>query len=223
MIAAIASAVSAILIDYLQGIFKSRTAALLALLVLISVLVLLLDEALERVIEKSLAVRKLIAGNEFIEGYWYDMSIDNATKKVVHGVIFSIWFDDGAFKVDGVTFDPEGNRIATFSSTNAAYSNRLLLFEYRGLHDAFAKSIETGVCQIQFDNPPQSYSGFYFDYTGAISFRVHGRKVDKHELDTYKSFHQVDMKRDFMLSVMSARQAALSAHHVPSASQGAQA
>jgi hypothetical protein len=222
-VATIASAASAILIDDLQNIFKSRSIALLALLVVVSLTVILLNETLEQIVEKSVTVRKLIAGDDFIEGFWYDLSLDNVNRKVVHGAIFRIRFKDGELKVDGVSFDPGGNRIATFTSSSAVYSNRLFYFEYRGMNDEYQELVETGLTQLQFDAPPQSYSGFYFDYTASIHSRVHGHKVDEDTLKRNRSFTLPDAKRDFMLSVMAAKQSSFATPQSPPSSRNTQA
>jgi len=222
-VATTASVVSAILIDDMQKVFKSRTIALLALLVMVSLIVIVLNETLEQIVEKSVTVRKAIAGDEFIEGYWYDLSLDNVNKKVVHGAILRIRLRDGEFKVDGVSFNPAGDRIATFTSSSAVYSNKLFYFEYRGINDEYQELVETGLTQLQFDSPPQSYSGFYFDYTASIHSRIHGHKVDADTLKRYKSFTPPDAKRDFMLSVMAAKQASFAAQQKPALPENAEA
>jgi hypothetical protein len=47
--------------------------------------------------------------------------------------------------VDGVSFNPEGNRIATFTSTSAVFSNRLFHFEYRGINDEYKELVATAL------------------------------------------------------------------------------
>ena len=106
-----------------------------------------------------------------------------------------------------MTFDPGGNRIATFTSTSAVYADRQFTFEYRGMNDEYRELVESGLTQLQFDAPPLSYSGFYFDYTASIHSRVHGRKVDAATLKECERFQVPDAKRDFMVRAMAAKQA----------------
>jgi hypothetical protein len=211
LIATTTSAIAAITFDRLQILFKSRALALAGLLVVISLFVILLSKALEELIERSVGVRRFIEGDRFIEGFWYDLSIDSQARKVIHGVLIRIRFQEGSFAVEGVTFDPAGNRIATWGSTSTAFSDLRLSFEYRGMNDEHGDVVETGFGQLQFDAPPQSYSGFYFDYTAHIHGRVHGYKVSRDALKQHHNFVAIESKRLFILPLMAARQAEIEA------------
>jgi hypothetical protein len=198
LVAALVSVLSTVLFDYLNRTLGGRGAALAALLLLVTVFVTLFNAALEVAIEKSTLLRKLIAGSEFIEGYWHDVSVD-AAKLVAHGVLFQVRFENDRFAVSGSTFDPQGNHIATFRSINAAYSDRVLHFRYES-HTAYSEQqTETGVVELQFDKPPSSYSGFYFDYSNKIRFRVHGTKVADEAVREYHSFGDIGDKRAFVV------------------------
>ncbi len=135
------------------------------------------DQLIEGLLEKSEAIRKLIASDQFIEGYWFDISIDRSARVVHHGSLITIRWRDGGFVLNGVEFDPDGNRICTFRSTSTAFVNRVLTFSYEAHSESFNQAIETGIDQLQFDNPPQSYTGFYFDFTKTIDFRIQGSRI----------------------------------------------
>jgi hypothetical protein len=210
-IATASSAISAIAFDGLTHLLKSRALALTALLIVISLLVLVLSELLEEIIERSVAVRRFFAGDEFIEGYWYDITVDAPRRRVVHGVLCRISYKEGSFVLEGVTYNLQGNRVATFNSESAAFANRRLSFEYRGPNEEFSGVIQTGFTQLQFDSPPQSYSGFYFDYDAAVHASVQGYKVDLATLKKFGFFATADSKRAFLVPLLTARQAELDA------------
>jgi len=198
LVAALVSVLTTLLFDYLNRTFESRAAALAALLILVTLFVTVLNAALEVAIEKSTFLRKLIAGSEFIEGFWHDVSVD-PSKSVTHGVLFQVRFEHDRFAVSGSSFDPQGNHIATFRSINAAYSDRVLHFRYES-HTAYSEQeTETGVVELQFDNPPSSYSGFYFDYSNKVRFRVHGSKAPAQAIRAYHSFSDINDKRAFVV------------------------
>jgi hypothetical protein len=208
-VATASSAISAIAFDGLTHLLKSRALALTALLIVISLLVLVLSELIEEIIERSVTVRRFFAGDEFIEGYWYDITVDAETRHVVHGVLFSITYEEGEFAVRGVTYNLLGNQVATYNSDAASFSNRRLSFEYRGPNVELGGVIQTGFTQLQFDSPPQSYSGFYFDYGGQVRASVQGYKVDPVTLKKFGFFANADFKRAFLAPLLAARQAEL--------------
>jgi hypothetical protein len=193
------SAAATLVLDHLQKLIRERSLQWVVLLVLVALLLFVVDQIFEGLFEKSEKMREWIAGDEFIEGYWYDISIDRTKNQVHHGSLNRIWWEDGAFIVGGVEYDPHGTRVATFRSTTTAFAKGVLTFQYESHGESFNQVIEKGVDQIQFDNPPLSYTGFYFDFTGAVSFRINGSKVDKASLEKHNCFRDLQSKQSFIV------------------------
>jgi hypothetical protein len=193
------SAAATLVLDHLQKLIKERSLLWVTLLVLVALLLFVVDQIFEGLFERSETMRKWIAGEEFIEGYWLDISIDRVKNQVHHGTLNKIWWEDGAFSVSGIGYDPLGTRVATFRSTSTAFAKGVLTFQYESHGDTFNQVIEKGVDQIQFDTPPLSYSGFYLDFTGSVSFRINGNRVDKASLEKHNCFRDIQSKQSFIM------------------------
>jgi hypothetical protein len=196
------SAIAALVLDRLQELLRNRSLAWVVLLGLVATAVFLLNQALEGLLQASVPLRKLIAGDEFIEGHWYDISVDRSSKVIHHGCLITIRWEDGRFVLNGISFDQAGNFISTFRSTSAAFENGVLTFAYQGHGESFGPAIEIGMDQLQFDRPAQSYSGFYFDISRTIEFRVYGTKVDRDALSRFNHFSDRVSKQKFITGKM---------------------
>ncbi|MBT9330478.1 hypothetical protein [Paracidobacterium acidisoli] len=210
-VATAVSAIAALVLDRLQQIFRQRSVLWIVVLALVAVVLFFLNQVFEGLLEHSLAFRRLVAGNEFIEGYWFDISVDKTHRAVHHGSFITIWWESGRFVINGIEFDPNGNRICTFRSTSSAYLDRVLTFSYESHTETYNLAIETGIDQLQFDNPPQSYSGFYFDYTKTVDFRVQGSRIDQSVLEEQKHFRDVAAKQTFIMARIAETQQRLDA------------
>ncbi len=212
LVATVVAAVSTLIFDRLQTIFRDRSLVWIILLALIAVVLFTLNQVFEALLEHSVSIRKLLAGNEFIEGFWFDISIDRANKTVHHGSFITIWWENGRFAVSGIEFDPEGTRLCTFKSTSTAFADRILTFGYQSHGDTFAQAIESGIDQLQFDSPPQSYSGFYLDFTKTVDVRVQGSKIDQRTVNAYNGFRDVASRQRFILEQIAIAQKHLMSH-----------
>jgi len=202
LIATAASALSVLLFEYLERTFSSSAIALGVLLVIVSVAATILNSAVEGLIERSVRVRRWIAGNDHIEGYWYDLSVDRTTGQVIHAVLISISVENGELRLTGIGVAPDGRRLSTFRSTNASYANGVLHCQYESHTEYFESAIEAGIMQLQFDRPPMSYTGFYVDYTNTIRSLIHGCRVSDREMREMDHFRDVGSKERFLLGRM---------------------
>jgi hypothetical protein len=204
-----ASLVSPIALDFLKTRFKDNTMAIAFTLSVVSFGVLILSTTGEKLIQHSARMRKLMLGNDFVEGWWYDISFDQDLKKTTHGVLINILFDGREFHINGVTYSPEGHRIATFNSMTCSYENKLLFAKYESHTEYFQTGVEHGVIEMQFDSYSVSYSGFYSDYTGKVKSRVQGIRVDPTDLRQYKKFKTETDNKTFIVGKIKSRQAEL--------------
>jgi hypothetical protein len=198
-VATFVSAAAALVLDHLQKLIKDRALQWAALLVIVAIVLFIVDQVFEGLLEKSVTMRRLVAGSEFIEGFWFDISIDRKNRTVHHGSLLTISFENGALIVNGIEFDLNGARLSTFHSTSTAYSDRVLTFAYESHGESFKRAIKVGIDQLQFDNPPQSYSGFYVDFTEAVDFRVQGTRVDARTLEQNNRFRDLPSKQRFIM------------------------
>ena len=208
-VATAVSAAAALLLDHLQKLFKDRALQWISVLVLIAIVLFVLDQFLEALIDLSPALRRMILGNDFIEGYWLDLSIDKATRIVHHGTLLTIGWEDHRLGVTGIEFDPTGAPVANFSSTGLVYNRRVLTFVYTSHGDVFTAEVEQGIDQLQFSSPPESYSGFYFDYTRSVAYRIHGTRVDAATIRANNSFRDLASKRDYIVQQIAEAQSRL--------------
>ena len=188
IIGAIASLLATLLMDYLTLRVESKSIAMIIVIAIISIIIVTLNYLTENVMEKSSFVRKLVFGSDYIEGYWYDISYDNGTILPAHGVIMLISYRKGVYVVNGTSYNEKGKRIATFRSDNSIYKDKTLYLKYESFTDYNPNIVELGIMQFQFENPPNSYSGFYIDYSKTIRNAITGTRIDRLELKQYNNF-----------------------------------
>jgi len=199
VVASLASIISVAMNDLLAAKINSKPATFVLVMSIVVIATLALGILVENLVDNSRLVRRIIAGNDFIEGYWYDLSVDSETRLAKHGVLFNIFYMDNGFHLSGITFNSSGARVATFRSKRAIYQDRVLFYEYESHTEYVPTSIEAGVAQIQFEYPPNSYTGFYFDYTRTISSRVTGIRVSSKSVKDFNGFKTTDDKRAFVV------------------------
>jgi|688.fasta_scaffold18989_10 hypothetical protein len=171
----------------------SLTFTLLATLLVVSVVIS--DKILGALIEISPMLRRWICGSDFIEGWWYDVTLNEDRTSIHHVVIYNIYFEGGTLRLSGYSLDVEGRTRATFRSRTASYNERNLFIEYEGSGDLIPHKIEVGVMSLHFGYPANSYTGFYFDYAGTIGAQVAGRKLDESVLKEYGDLQSADKIR----------------------------
>jgi hypothetical protein len=201
--ASVAAVITSVLLEKTDFLFeKQHNLQFLVVVVFVIVIVSIGNSIIDTSIEKSNYIRKIIMGSHYIEGYYYDLSVDIANSLVKHAVLFKIEYFEGEFHVNGVTYDPKGHRVATWKSNSCTYQDRIIYIQYES-HTEYSKTgIETGLLQLQFENPAFSYSGFYFDLTNNIKFIINGIKVDKQELKEYNYFDRPDKKKAFLIKAI---------------------
>jgi hypothetical protein len=197
-IGAIASILATFLMDYLSGRFESKSISIIIMLAIVSIIIVSINYLAENIMEKSPLVRKLVLGSDYIEGYWYDITYDSNNILPSHGVIMLISYKDGTYVVNGTSYNGDGKRIATFRSDNSIYKDKTLYIKYESFTDYNPNIVELGIMQFQFENPPNSYSGFYIDYSKTIRQAITGSRVEKSELQNNNNFRTSNDKLAFI-------------------------
>lgn len=200
IIATIATILTTFIIDWLRQKTGDRNFAAVLAIIIVSVVMILLNFILENSFENSVILRKMVFGNDFIEGYWYDVSFNEKERTIEHAILMKISYGTGKFNINGVTYDKVGNRIATWKSLDSNYCERILFYQYEAHTNVNNNEIfiEKGINQLCFDIPPNSYTGFYIDYANKMRYNICGEKVDKKEMKEYNNFKSSKDKSNFL-------------------------
>lgn len=209
--ATIASILTTFLIDKFANQFKSDALAYSTIIVAVILIVLIGNYLIDYLIDNSVKVRKLLMGKDFIEGYWYDVSFDKTTNVIKHSVLFKIDFEKEQYVLHGVSYSSQGERIATWKSTSCTYFDRVLFVQYESHTELAEAFIEHGVLQMQFETPPNSYTGFYLDLANSVRSIISGKRVTDEELKANHNFNDITNKEEFLIAVMQKQEATMQA------------
>ncbi|WP_283637161.1 hypothetical protein [Aquaticitalea lipolytica] len=197
-LATISSITTGYFINILSGLSDNTSLLIFLALVLTIIIIGIINYFIESIFENSAWVRKLILGNDYIEGYWYDLTIekDNSVK---WATMLHIFYENGELMVSGSGYYPNGEKVAVFKSTYLNYKDKTLVFEYKSLTTAVTNFIELGINQLMFETPPTTYTGFFIDYTNSLRFIVHGTKVTKEDFIKFKKFSNDTYQKQYLL------------------------
>jgi hypothetical protein len=205
IVATISSITTGYFINLLsESIHNTNFIIFLSLLITI-VIIGLLNYLVENLIDHSSRIRKMLLGDDYIEGYWYDITLGN-NKEMLWATLVHIYYDKGALKVNGLQYRESGDKVCVFKSTYAVYHDKTLFFEYRSLTNAIDNFVEHGITQQLFENPAQAYTGFYIDYTNSLRFLIHGIKVTKGELKKHNNLKQTVNRKQYLLEKINSKE-----------------
>lgn len=202
VITTFASVLTAVLLDRFKDKISSKGFLTMFTVVLVSIILAVLNYGVERIIDKSTSVRQWIDPDNYIEGYYYDITIINGA--IDHAAMIKISYDNGEFSMTGETISLDGKHIATFRSQTAIYKDRTLFLTFESYGENGINPVLQGIDQLQFGIPPNSYSGFYMSYDGKLNPIV-GYKVGPEELEMYHSFSSLKDKQAFLTARMNER------------------
>lgn len=195
-------------IEALEGEVKGASFKYLICILLTTVILTMVNIMFENLVNFYPFLRKIILRDDFVEGFWYNLTFDdqNLNNKIIdQACLLQIVYINGDLKVYGEAYRKDGSKVGTFKSTNSAYSDKVLFFEYFSHASTVENYIEIGMNQIQFGSPPNSYSGFYMNYSKGhekIQHLVHGTKVSHDELLSHNSFKNSSDKRRFLMGII---------------------
>lgn len=142
-----------------------------ALFVGLAVIIKALDLPFIKGVEKSRRLRRLILGDDYIEGVWFNKikSGNGNLNGLVH-----IYFSEGDMRVSGEQYNEEGQLTATWHSTMSEYSetHAELSYAYKSNYfnaaDPTKTSTVEGISKIRFIKAPmfgipRTYEGTYED------------------------------------------------------------
>jgi hypothetical protein len=193
----IVSFVTPYLFDLFKSSISNNTLRHVVILISVGTALLLLNSLLENLINKNASFRKLIAKKVFIEGYWFDKTIEN--EDLLHVLLMNICYQEGAYVVTAEYFDKNQQSIGTFTSTPSTYNNNELLFRV-DVSYLLSKSND-GIDYLKFNSPPTFYIGYYLDLhdpEGIKKYEVQGKRVSKDDLKKYHRLKEDTDKKNFV-------------------------
>jgi hypothetical protein len=142
---------------------------------LVAALGMMIADNLASIIISNLRIlRRVLAGNDDIEGEWMNVVFDSGNRKQIRLVEFCvIYFDGEHYAISGDTWDLDGDYKGDFTCRAATYSNRELVFTYHvssGAESESTSSISSadgyGIIKfIPHDKLPEQFYGHYSDDT----------------------------------------------------------
>jgi hypothetical protein len=181
-VASLAAAAALVITDATSAFFKSRLIGGAAAVVLVSILALVGSTLLESAVDRSRRIRRWIAQDDFVEGWWLDVAKDPASGLSTHAALQQVSYREGAFVVSGSSYLRGGERLASWSSEACAYVHRTLFVVYEAQTAEVGGLYERGLVEMKFDTPPTSYSGSYRDFSGQVIRSLRGERISDREL-----------------------------------------
>lgn len=206
IVASLASIITAFLLTATGHYFTNQIFAKIIIVTLVILVMYLGNTLIDKFIDNSVVLRKILMGKKFIEGFYYDISIDKNSRTIKHGVLFRLTYENGLYKANGVTYNLEGNKVATWKSNGSCFTQDALFIQYESYTDYSNSFIEHGLMQLQFDQPPTSYTGFYIDYTNSLRFLIRGVKVTDTQLKDHNNFTLEENRHIFLLEILKKEQ-----------------
>jgi hypothetical protein len=180
----VASALSVFLPAILPGTQNSlfHITASFAIVILV---VLLFQLAMDAAIERSKFIRRLLLGEDFLEGWWVDYA-ENEARELVSAALLCIKYRKNELKVQGSVMHKEDHVIGRLTGYPVAYSEKesTIAFSYRIQSAKHSSLIDEGYEELKFDGSESfhdSYNGFVFLKTERSILWIVGRRLTKKE------------------------------------------
>lgn len=199
-LAAATSALAVLLLDAVSKILGGRLLGGLVSVLAVSILALIGSAFLDTAVANSVRLRRWIAGNDFIEGWWFDLAIPPDKRACTHAAIQRIAFRHGEFHVTGTSYLRNGEQLATWSSIAAVVTGRTLFIVYEAQTNLLDNGYERGLVQLQFDDPPNSYSGSMHDFSGQVVRRLRGERLTGSALTEFNNLQSKSDRVAFLRS-----------------------
>lgn len=202
--AGILATLSPLLDEHLQRLIGNRGLSYAALFAIGSVFLFIADFSISQLVERSKVLRRLIAGNKWKEGWWYDVTRVGPEKSLDHVTVMEIRFEDGELLISGQGYDTKAQHLCHWQSEQCVLNGSRLVCEYRSqtIHPKIHGNDEVGIIKMTFGNPANDYTCFYRDSTGAMEHVVTGFRVDDQTLSASGDFSTADSKTQFVKKVL---------------------
>lgn len=136
-------------------------------------------------------IRRLIFGKQFIEGHWFDHTIEN--KRVIAVGCITIEYKNESLSINGNTFFLPNFQSDVFNSKFTHFENDTLFYEFETFSPDSQNPVITGYVQLKFKGSSKqlnSYLGHLYDLGSTMTKIIQGERItDKKvikELSTLK-------------------------------------
>lgn len=176
---AIVASAAIVLNDHFQSLFKQANLLdyhLGGLILLTIVGMKLADQGANFLVDHLRFVRRLLAGEDDIEGYWVDVDINLDNPDQIRFVEFcKIWYRKGQYIISGDSWTVDGAWVQEFSSIGGIYENKTLIYAYRA---AFTPVGGYGVITFSpHDSRPTDFMCRYQDDNSRTRHITRGRRI----------------------------------------------
>ena len=189
---AIVVAVANITTNQLSG-RVSQSGAIAILLVLVIIISKLLETIAKNLFDSSTVFRRLVLGDDFIEGCWLHRVYDNANPgQIASFAIIYLTCGNNSINVNGKAYNMDGSFLASFSTAATVYQNGKLRGIYDGLKTTAPSGDVIGYSEYSFVKSkskgiPLMWSGFLYDTHLGIKHLTQGTKIiNKRTLELLK-------------------------------------
>lgn len=181
---------------------KSETHLVLILIAILLVIILqkVTEWLVMKLINNSIAVRRWILGQNFIEGLWVQESfLVDKNEKTRHGYsIITIGMVDLQYHLSGIVFDKEFELLATFHSETSTYKDFNLNYLFSGKSQNDQQSNVAGLGKMAFvkgNKFPQMMNGNLLESRHQDKIAFQGERIKKeflteNELNNWKHAKQ---------------------------------
>jgi len=194
--------------DYLKTHGLSDYLLTVILFLVLAVSIQALSAMSRTIIKQSSWVRRIIVGDDYIEGIWVDVAEHNGSKS--YG-LFIVRYVKNSFHVVGKEFDDQGQVIYDWQSINSSFDGDRLIYLY-STHTRLGHSVADnyGVSSLTFirsgpNKFPKSATGYFID--AALNFRKVVTTAEKKSNHVFKTLNNIDETRKFILEWISSNKA----------------
>lgn len=194
-----AGTVSAAILGVISGYFMNEIIQMREYqwfsIILLILFVIIFEKTLifffRRIITHSERLRKLIAENHFIEGYWIEKIVSASDAKEPYGYAFiQIQFSEMHYVVSGEIINKEKNDvISNFTSNYSDYNNYTLVYYFKGINVADnLQSYIIGRGDYEFvpnNKMPVRFRGVIMDTKNRTTLKIEAEKMNKKYVENF--------------------------------------
>lgn len=146
----------------------SQPMAIIILVVATVIFAQLMDWAANLLVNNSKALRRLIFGRAFIEGFAIDITYNPDTKEVYYGTLNRFAYDNDRIEGEAELFDHNGSVVGNFDLTTYYHDEKQIKYAFEGtVAGGSTKNTQyVGYGAMRFgahEGRPKTYTGFYID------------------------------------------------------------
>jgi hypothetical protein len=200
--AAIAGAMAPLLSDAVKPKYGSGVAGMVTFVVIL-IFLALVQFLVESLTRSSPALRRLLLGHSFVEGFWVDVSYDSS-KCIAGAACLYIYYDDDQLEISGTSHTKADGLFSSWDVNFANWENHTLSYAFESHNNRADSAIERGYGELMFSHGshiPTSYTGFFFDTTNRKVISVEGRRIS--DKAAVRRLENPDERRRFLVERVS--------------------